>query len=58
MVDEFLFVLVVDENILPIVDELDFLNVTTDFLRQHEKLVQGVGTLMSLKIFEPCVQLN
>ena len=58
MVDEFLFVLVVDENILAIVDELYFLNVATDFLRQHEKLVQGVGTLMSLKIFEPCVQLN
>ena len=58
MVDEFLFVLVVDENILPIVDELYFLNVATDFLRQHEKLVQGVGTLMSLKIFEPRVELN
>ena len=58
MVDEFLFVLVVDKNILAIVDELYFLNVATDFLRQHEKLVQGVGTLMSLKIFEPCVQLN
>ena len=58
MVDEFLFDLVVDENILAIVDELYFLNVATDFLRQHEKLVQGVGTLMSLKIFEPCVQLN
>lgn len=58
MVDEFLFVLVVDKNILAIVDELYFLNVAADFLRQHEKLVQGVGTLMSLKIFEPCVQLN